>query len=177
MTEEWFDRARIKGNWPVNISFDYRNMTYIYLPDENGRGYVTCRMLDRLDKYISRSFEDILFLDELEIGRRKGRNDEMLQNRLKRLKQSQQIIENAIDKKAEITESNRQQVQGIRFNRMVEKEINRRKEAFVLAPEVKADAPAEVVPIHPAPVAASSVKNPKMLAILKQVQKEKTDGQ
>lgn len=177
MTEEWFDRARIKGNWPIDISFDHRNMTYIYIPDEDGRGYTTCRMLERLDKYIGRSFEDILFIDELENSRRKGRNDEMLQNRLKRLKQSQQIIENAIDKKTEFEGSNRQQVQGIRSNRAIEKEKNRKKEAFVLASEEIGKTSAEVVPLHPVLSPGASTKNPKMLAILKQIQKEKTDGQ
>lgn len=172
--EEWFDRARIKGNWSIDISFDYRNMTYIYIKDENGRGYTVCRMLERLDKYIDRSYDDVLFLDELEQRLRKGRNDQSLQNRLKRLKQSQEVINNAIEKKSETIESNWKQVQGIRNNRRLEKEQNRQKEAFILGEE-EIPKSMEDAPLCPIPAPNAPTKNPKILAILKQVQKEKSD--
>ncbi|WP_223226306.1 Mu transposase C-terminal domain-containing protein [Sporomusa sp. GT1] len=170
LMEEWFDRARIKGNWSIDICFDYRNMTYIYIKDEHGRGYTICRMLERLDKYLGRSYEDILFLDELELTRLKGKSDQGLQNRLKRLKQSQKIIENALEKKAESSESDSKRVQGIRDNRQVEKERNREKEAFILADAQIQDIVSDSLN-RPSSVQGAPTKHPRMLAILKQVQK------
>jgi hypothetical protein len=169
LLEEWFDEARIKGNWPIDISFDYRNMTCIYIKDKNGRGYTVCRMLERLDKYLGRSYEDILFLDQLELIRLKSKSDQGLQNRLKRLDQSQKIIKNALEQKIETLESNRSRVQGIRDNRRIEREQNRQNEAFILNGAERQDR-RENIPVDMSSVHIAPTKHPRMIDILKQVQ-------
>jgi len=44
--ELWFEMARNKGYWKVDISYDPRNMDFIYLRSADGRGFEKCRLLD-----------------------------------------------------------------------------------------------------------------------------------
>ena len=41
-----FTDARVKGRWNVKISYDPRNMDYIYVYDDNTKKYEKCFLTD-----------------------------------------------------------------------------------------------------------------------------------
>jgi putative transposase len=44
MKENWFPRARLKGDWRIEIAFDPRTTDYIYLPLNGGLGLERCEL-------------------------------------------------------------------------------------------------------------------------------------
>ena len=58
--EHWFEKLEIK--WKIQ-SFDPRNMTFIYIKDENTSGYLVCEM-DRTSAYYGKSLSEIEYLQK-----------------------------------------------------------------------------------------------------------------
>lgn len=132
-TEHWFEKARTKGSWNVNISYDPRNMSAIYVREPDG-SVDTCWLSEWQEKYLGKCLYEINRLRESEkIIRRKNAPKEMA---------SKAELSTAIDSViAEAEEMARQTVlpksksertKNIRANRASEKEKNRKEEAFVL---------------------------------------------
>lgn len=56
---EWFQKARTRGQWKVQICFDRRNLQFIYLLPEGRRPLVACPILRRDEQMVGLSLEDI----------------------------------------------------------------------------------------------------------------------
>ena len=59
--EHWFEKARNKNG--KSSAFDPRNMTFIYIKDENTSGYLVCEM-DRTSAYYGKSLSEIEYLQK-----------------------------------------------------------------------------------------------------------------
>jgi hypothetical protein len=57
--EEWFIRARNKGQWKVNIRYDKRNMNQIYIIDSKNERIITCFMKPEEELFLNKSFDEI----------------------------------------------------------------------------------------------------------------------
>jgi len=52
----WFSKARLKGDWPVEVSYDPRSLDKLYIWDpKSPRGYETCWLLDPYADLIGKS--------------------------------------------------------------------------------------------------------------------------
>ncbi|UTW70798.1 Mu transposase C-terminal domain-containing protein [Anaerobacillus sp. HL2] len=49
LRESWFETSRIKGSWKVDISYDSRNITNIYLINSSNGNYESCSLLPILN--------------------------------------------------------------------------------------------------------------------------------
>ena len=131
--EHWFESARAKKSWKVNISYDPRNMITIYVREPDG-SFDVCWLAEWQDKYFDKCLYEIEYLQEAEkLMKRKNTHKEMA---------SKAELSASIDKViAEAEEMARQTVvpksklertKNIRGNRASEKAQNRKEEAFVL---------------------------------------------
>ena len=141
--ERWFEKARNNGTWRVNICYDPRDMSYIYIKDDGGREFEKCFLLDHQLRYKGKSYDEINYLLEYEKTQAKDAKKVELQNKINLLEDIEKIIEEAKnDTKEEREEgvSNKKRIQNIRDNRNFEKE--HRRGSVV---EIKKDTPLETV--------------------------------
>lgn len=140
LKENWFQKARIKGSWQVEVCHDPRSVDFIYIPSGDGRIYEKCYMLESCARYKGKRLEevlDLLAIEQMEIEL--GMGDEQ-QSRLK----LNAHIDHIVSEATQLTEvakpgdlSNRQRLAGIRDNRRVEKERNRENESWELGNQAK----------------------------------------
>jgi len=64
--ESWFEKARIKRTWQLNISYDPRDMAVIYAWDDNGKSYDICSLLDWNGKNAGKYLEEIIYEQQKE---------------------------------------------------------------------------------------------------------------
>ncbi len=131
--ELWFENARNKESWKVDISYDPRNMNFIYIRIENGRAFDICHLLDDR-KYFDKTLEEIQYLDEYDKFAKLIYKEEQLQAKINLYSQIDYIVQEAEKMTVEQSKetSKTQKLKGIRDNRRFEKEKNRQSEAFTL---------------------------------------------
>lgn len=176
MKEMWFDKARNKGSWKIDISFDPRNMNLIYLRDERGRSFEKCRLIEGQDKYVDKNMADIQYLLEYEKLRRKKQDHQNLQEQVDLNSKIEQIVKQASQQTEQVldqTVSNAKRVKSIKENRRLERELIRRDQSFELGAK-------DTFQVQPASVtslveksATENVQYPNKLALLKKKQQEK----
>ena len=59
LKERWFERARNKGTWKIEICYDPRNMNFIYLKEQNGMSFEKCFLLPHQQRYKDKNFVTI----------------------------------------------------------------------------------------------------------------------
>lgn len=135
LTERWFEKARNNGSWKVQISFDSRNMNYIYIKNEDGKGFEKCYLLDHQDRYLNQSLEEIEYLIKAEKTKEKGYEEQVLQHKVDLMTEIEAIVKEAdksFNSEGTVNESNRKRIKGIRESRQIEKMLNRKEESFEL---------------------------------------------
>lgn len=169
--ENWFSQAREKS-WRIKISYDPRNMDYIYLASEDGKSFEVLRLLEHQQrKYSGYSFYDIDYLHAFEKYAEQKHQSQELQKKIDLQSEIMHIANNA----SKLTDEQRQEmsyrkrVKGIRENRAFEKEDRRKEEAFLL--EVYEDTPANPIVNNEEQIEVSSKSKNKM-DLLRQKQKE-----
>jgi hypothetical protein len=134
IANHWFETARAKGGFKVDVSYDPRNMSRIYmrLPGENG--YDICFLADWEGKYRDRRLEEIVYLMESEKLLRKKHDRSELKACLDLNAEIEGVVKEAeqMAKQTDIPASKAKRTKDIRANRTAEKAQNRRAEAFVL---------------------------------------------
>ncbi len=124
--ERWFETARNGGSWRVIISFDSRNMNSIYIKDEGNRSFERCFLLEYQEKFKDRTLEEINHLYCMEKSNEKKLENETSQSKIDLMCEIEAIVSEANNlKKNENKKSKRSRLNGIKFNRSLEKEINR----------------------------------------------------
>lgn len=171
LKENWFGEAR-KKSWQIPICYDPRNMSHIYLPDEDGMSYEVATLLDHHKKYSRKTIEEVQYYFDYELlkeqtyvheGNQQGADlDSEIEHIVKRAKSS-------LDKE-KVEMSNNKRVQGISGNRSVEKEARREKEAFLLEDIQQSTEPFEV---KKSVEDFTSVKSTSTIEKLRRKQKEK----
>jgi len=134
LKERWFEKARNKGTWKIDVSYDPRNMNFIYIKDQSGMDFEKCFLLEHQDRYKDKNFEEIQYLLEEEKLQIKMAEDKELQAKVDLIAEIESIAKEAEKsfKEEKSDESDSKRKRGIRNNRRLEKMINREKEAFEL---------------------------------------------
>ncbi|WP_211265983.1 Mu transposase C-terminal domain-containing protein [Alicyclobacillus ferrooxydans] len=176
LRERWFEKARNDGkSVKVTVSYDPRNLNYIYIPHEDGKGFDKCYLLNHQARYRDKTLEEIEHLLEQEKFDRSANEDRMLQQKVDLLSEIDDIIKDAerMTKQERNTgESKSKRVRDIRINRHVEKALNRQVDAFVLD-KPKSQSEGQVVPLNPETMEDELNSE---LALLKRKQKERFNG-
>lgn len=64
--ESWFEKARSKKSWQVAISYDPRDMTNIYIWNQDDKSYDACSLLDWNGKNAGKCFDEIVYEQQKE---------------------------------------------------------------------------------------------------------------
>lgn len=134
--ESWFSTANIRGSWKVNVAFDPRNMSKLYLLNNNELSFETCTMVDyEEERFGNMILEEVNYLIENEdFQKRKYEHTELMEN-INFVNQVETIVTSAVQSANENQSkdiSNRQKVSEIAKHRGFEKESLREKEQFKL---------------------------------------------
>jgi len=65
-SEMWFEKARANKYWSINISYDPREMTNIYIWDNDSKQYDVCHLLDWNSKNAGKALAEILYEQQKE---------------------------------------------------------------------------------------------------------------
>ena len=142
LKERLFEKARIQGSWKVDVSYDPRNLNYIYIRKENGISFEKCYLISGQEAHKNKSIEELEFLQEAEMLLKKQKEDEQFQSKVDLISEVESIVREAermTREQQDVTESKAQKLKGIRKNRQIEKMINRENEAFELDKKVKSE--------------------------------------
>lgn len=142
LKERLFEKARIQGSWKVEVSYDPRNLNYIYIRKGNGKSFEKCYLIDGQEAHKNKSIEELEFLQEMEKLFKKQKEDEQLQSKVDLISQVESIVreaEHMTKEQQDGAESKTQKLKGIRKNRQIEKMINRENEAFELDKKVTSE--------------------------------------
>lgn len=132
LEEQWFIKAKARS---VEILYDPRNMSNIYIQNADGKTFETCYLLEVSKQFKGWFLEKIIFYFERIAELKDIEKDNQNQLDIDLEDEIDEIINNAIKRKAKNIDrsiSNNKRIKGIRDNRAFEKELNREKEAFKL---------------------------------------------
>jgi len=148
VAEQWFERARAKGSYRVDISYDPRDMGFIYVRNINGALYEPCFLADWEAKWNGKSFDEVSCQQANEKALRSSHANRELQASVDLSTAIDQIVGEAerMSKQTAVPASKRARTANIRDNRAGEKQQLRQEETFRLGEEL---APEEVLPAEP----------------------------
>ncbi|MCC3359378.1 DDE-type integrase/transposase/recombinase [Bacillus sp. REN16] len=139
MREEWFSRARVRGNWKIKIRVDERNCNYIYYWDELTDDLDNFQLVpfDR-ERFTNLSFDEVATTIAFENYRNRNAKKAQLEDEINKNARVREITNQAIkETEQSITGiSNKKRTEGIRDNRSMEKEEMRKVESFTFGEEV-----------------------------------------
>ncbi|MBO1513551.1 Mu transposase C-terminal domain-containing protein [Metabacillus bambusae] len=182
LKEGSFERVRIIGSGEkIQISYDPRNLNYVYIKKEDGKGFEKCHLLDYQEAHKYKSFEELEYLQEYEKLQKKQKEDEQLQSKIDLVSEIENIVREAekmTKEQQDETESKTQKLKGIRKNRQIEKMINRESEAFELDKR-EAKGTGQVVSFNRMNNQEPEEEQDELeneIALLRKKQKERTNG-
>lgn len=182
LKEMWFEMARAKGSWKIDISYDPRNMNYIYIRKENGKYFEKCSLLERESRYKNRSIEEINYLVEYEKIMHKKNIEKETQSKVDLMSDIEAIVKSAEKKTKNVQvpgESKTSKLKGIRDNRKVEKERNRETESFELD-KVDLDDASKIISLETKKENNNDIGDNEdvvdEIELLRRIQKEKLNG-
>jgi putative transposase len=136
--EQWFVRARERGRWKVDIAYDPRNLTHIYLRPDGGQQMECCQLIDRESTFRGCDFYEVL--NHFEIGQQKAALSTGRKQQAKATLNAQ--IEKIVDEAKEQTskaleestlQSKQARVTSIRNNRKEQRDLERKEQFWNLA--------------------------------------------
>ena len=132
--EHWFETARAKGAWKVNISYDPRNMGRIYMRGTDGTVDI-CRLAAWQDKYEGKCLHEVNYLHEAEKMLKRKNEPKEMASKAELAAAIEDVIAEAEEmaKQTVLPKSKAERIKNIRENRREEKELNRRLETFALS--------------------------------------------
>lgn len=137
LQKQWFIQARNGRRWKVPIAYDPRNMTKIYLIDENGRDYDVCELLNTYRHFKNCRVEEVEAYYESKSIDKKEHQSRELQSRTNLTSFIEDITSKAKERKNQTSssESKAKQLKNIKENRRMEKIENRKTQAWDLSLE------------------------------------------
>lgn len=135
--EFWFQKARSNGRWSIEVSYDSRNVEYIYIKDIGGKKFEKCSLLSRETRYLNKTFDEVNYLIEVESRLLMKNEHQKIEGQITRNVRVKDVVNNAEQKdnmveKCLYSESKSEKIKGIREKREYEKNINRNEEVFNL---------------------------------------------
>nr|WP_246439774.1 Mu transposase C-terminal domain-containing protein [Bacillus benzoevorans] len=173
--ESWFENARMKGSWKIELAFDPRNMSHVYVIDETIGYFEECYMLEVSKRYEGLSLDEITYWRQQERRIEQDQNHKQLQKEIDYIADVEAIIKQAEkEKKAhqDRTLSKAEQVGAIRDNRKVEKDRQRKVES---KPIIEKQVEATEVILFPQNVAETDFKRPNVREFLKRRKEDKNE--
>ncbi len=141
--EEWFERASETNCKKVKLARDPRNITKAYLRLDGGRRIEVCELVEAEHTFFDKDWYELA--EEFEV--RKQRSDKakyrIIDNTAELSAYADDVIKSAKQKTKDHQRdmSNRARVVGIRKNRKLEKDLERKSGAWVLGADSPANAP------------------------------------
>lgn len=174
--EQWFVNLKVRS---IEVVYDPRNMSKIYIPYNNGLDYDECYLIDASLQYKDCLLEEIIFNEELDSELKDKALREQNQNNIDLEKEIDKIVKQARKEKAKDINYNKspnQKLKGIKKNRAIEKEINRQDEGFSLGKDIeKADRVAEVIELPTVKRDTEETGHNKLMDLIKKKRGEKSD--
>lgn len=182
--EGWFEKGNRRIGERVQIVYDMRQSNYVYLRENEGRGFEKCYLLPTEGKYMNKDFYEIEHYQ----------NQEQLGKQLSLPEKQQEFADLAAITQSVVTEaeelavrdkdpaaSKASRVANITDNRKFEREQLREREAFELGKEEIQDKPAVVISINQREVRQNEVEDdldyPDELEMLMRIRKQKQEEQ
>ncbi|WP_236587568.1 Mu transposase C-terminal domain-containing protein [Tumebacillus amylolyticus] len=147
LREGWFTNARAKGSWKVTVHYDPRNVSIIYLWDENSKTFEECHLLEYVERYENKSLDEVRYLLAKEKMMKHGHQSTQLQAKVDFMMDVESIVKQAVketNKRQTNTSSKAQRVKSIKEHRKVEREERRKEESFVQP--TRAEKQADIIP-------------------------------
>ncbi|GIP52957.1 Mu transposase C-terminal domain-containing protein [Paenibacillus vini] len=148
LKNEWFQKARIHGSWKVNICYDPRDLTNIYVMDEGEQGLLKLTLLEHLMKYANKGIEEIEQMTKHEQQNDEKSKEKELQEKIQLFTEIEHIVESAkrkTDSERDYGKSKTQRLAGIKENQRNERLLHRAtefKETFIVeTPTVHTEKP------------------------------------
>ncbi|MCA1636558.1 MAG: Mu transposase C-terminal domain-containing protein [Acidobacteria bacterium] len=143
--EQWFVRAGEAGSWKIRVAHDPRTRGRIYLRLDNGKRMETCHLLEADKTFRERDWYEAADEFELRKLRKEAARTRKQRSRSEFHASTDQVIGHAKDKtgKARVDISDRARVTGIRESRKLEREAERRANAWQLGEDAPATPPDE----------------------------------
>ena len=171
--EQWFINLKIRS---INMVYDPRNMNKIYIPFNNGIDYDECYLTEVSLQYKNCLLEEIIFNQELESELKEKYLREQYQNNIDLDKEIENIVKKAEKEKlidVDYNKSPSQKIKGIKKNRSVEKEINRKSESFNLGVEANSEKISRVIELPIVEEKRDENGNDRLLEKIKRKRDEK----
>jgi len=177
--EQWFENARNKGTWEIHVSYDPRNMNYLYIRNDTGRTFEECFLLASQERYKNKSLDEITYLFESEKLYIKLNEGKVLQAKANLITEIEDIVNNAEKEAKDIKtgyESKASRLKNIKQNRREEKENIRGNEAFVLGENKEQASEGKVININR--VGSEQKVNEELedIELLKKMQRERLNA-
>jgi hypothetical protein len=119
--EMWFEKARAKKYWSVNVSYDSHDMTHIYIWDNDLKRYDTCYLLDWNSKNAGKTLAEIIYEQQAERLEGKRLKAAATGAKINLNADIDSIIAEAKKAKAATPKSKSERVSKIRENRAMER--------------------------------------------------------
>ncbi|HDR7257778.1 TPA: DDE-type integrase/transposase/recombinase [Bacillus paranthracis] len=175
LKEAWFENARMKGSWKIELAYDARNMSHVYVVDDSAGYFESCYMLELSKRYEGISLDEVIYWRKEENRLEKQQNYNQLQKEIDYIADVEAIIKKAEKEKnaqKDISLSKAEKVGAIRYNRKQEKEWQRKLESKpIIGKEIQS---IEVIEF-PTNVAESDFKRPNVREFLKRRKEDKDD--
>ena len=180
--ESWFVKARSnsfsKSEKKLDVSYDIRNLDYIYIRSADGRSFEKCFLTEKEQKYSNKNLHDIEYLIEYEKLKKQRNQGSEQQDRIDLIAKIENITSKSKQRKKDLIDSelsNKQRTDGIRENRSIEKAIRRENESFELKSiEIEETNDSEIIENKELPQSPSL--QPNHLDILRKKSKEHKHG-
>ncbi len=173
--EQWFVNLKVRS---IEVVYDPRNMSKIYIPYNNGLDYDECYLIDASLQYKDCLLEEIIFNEELDSELKDKALRDQNQNNIDLEREIDRIVKQAKKEKAKDINYNtspNQKLKGIKNNRAIEKEINRQDEGFNLGKDIeKSDRVAEVIELPIAKIENEETGYNKLMDLIKKKRGEKS---
>ena len=131
----WFEEARNNGHFRITVSYDPRNLNFIYIITDKGMNFEKCFLLKHQERYIDRTVEEIEYLLQKESLEIKSGSSNELQAKVDLFSEIEDIVKKAeslTNSVQDISASKASKIRDIRANRGIEKSINRAEQAYEL---------------------------------------------
>ena len=178
-SEFWFEKARSNSlsrlEKKLEVSYDIRNLDYIYICSPDGRSFEKCFLLESEERYFHKHLHEVEYLlayEKLQIQKNKGVEQ---QEKVDLIAEIEAVVSRAKKMTGETKNdrlSNRKKVAGIRENRSVEKTKRRENEGFELE-KVEIENTSNTVNIDSKKLEQPQSLRPNYLDILRQKRQER----
>lgn len=177
--EQWFENARNKGSWEIHVSYDPRNMNYLYIRNDTGRAFEECFLLASQERYKDKTLDEIIYLLESEKLYSKLNEGKVLQAKANLITEIEAIVNSAEKAAKDIKTgygSKASRLRNIKQNRREEKESIRENEAFVLGENKEKVAEGKLININRAGSEKNANENLEDIELLKKMQRERLNA-